>query len=895
MNLMHTLRALPLHTHALRAFLGTACLVLAACGGSADAPPPPGPSASGPAPAVAPAITEQPADLSVATGQPASFSVAASGTAPLNYQWQRNGADIAGATATTYALPTTALTDTGATFRAVVTNVAGSATSNAATLTVTSGAPVLTVTAQPVDTSVVAGTSASFTVGATCSSGVLAIQWQRSPASEPVWVAISGATAATYSIATVIGDSGAIFRALLDCSGQSGVVTSVATLTVTAPASVTLALLPITGLRDQADISSPAAIDQDAADSFTFITANRVKRVSTDLASITPVAGGQFAGSADGVGANASFSQPLGLAHDAAGNVIVADSGNHTIRRIAPDGTVSTLAGVAGSPGSADGTGAAASFNSPRGMALGPDGDLYVADSNNHLIRRITSAGVVTTYAGSVGGYADGAPLAAKFNSPYAVAVAANGDVLVADYSNARVRRIVRAGNAAGSVETLAGNGTIGTGQASSTPDGIGAAAVIAGPSGMVVRGNTLTLRDSVGLLRQIDLTTRAVTTLTGSRPLGEGRADGSATTARLDGLGVGVTGAPNGGFMLTDQQMVRSASATGTVRTIASGGAAGITSTGIGTLPQMPFSLGTFVAQGLAVDGAGNVVVSDSATRTVRRIAPSGAVTLVAGLPGGLGNALPSGFPLGGPVDGVGNEAQILGIGYAMTINAAGTIYLADGSGLRAIAPNNAVTTPAGSVTDIVTPVDGPGPTARFNRIFGLAVKPGGDLFIGDPGSAAVRRLDALNNVSTFAGVLGQSQLVNGAVAASRFVSPGRMAFAPDGTLYVVDVGTLAGGGLVRKISADGTTVSTLTVAGPFVGPLTVDAAGTLYYAEYNTGGLYMLPAGAAAATVVIPPGNGVVLGAAPRIKFIDQIAVLGPKQLVLSSEAQLLKVTLP
>ncbi len=889
MNLMYTLRS---HLFSL---IGTTCLVLAACGGSGDAPPPPVAGASGPPPAVAPAITQQPADLSVATGQPASFTVAASGTAPLAYQWQRNGADIAGATATTYSLATTVLTDSGATFRAVVTNVAGSATSVAATLTVTSAAPVLTVTPQPADTSVAAGTSASFTVGGNCSSGTLAIQWQRSPAGAPVWAAIAGATATTYSFATVIGDTGAQFRALLDCSGQSGAASNVATLTVTAPASVTLALLPITGLRDQADISSPSAIDQDPANSFTFITGNRVKRLSADLGTVTLVAGGQFSGSADGVGANASFNQPLGLAQDAAGNLYVADSGNNTIRRIAPDGTVSTLAGAAATSGSADGTGANARFNSPRGMALGPDGDLYVADNNNHLIRRITTAGVVTTYAGSVPGYADGAPLAAKFNSPAAVAVAANGDVLVADYSNARVRRIVRAGNAAGSVETLAGNGTAGNGPASSTPDGIGVAAVIAGPSGMVVRGNTLTLRDSVGLLRQIDLATRAVTTLAGSRLLGDGTADGSALTARLDRLGVGVTGAPNGGFMLTDFRSLRSVSATGAVRTLASTSAAGITASGVGTLPQMPFGLGTFIAQGLAVDGAGNVIVSDSVTATVRRIAPSGAVTLVAGLTGGSGGLTHLGTMTGGPIDGIGSEAQMLGIGHAMAINAAGTIYLADGSGLRAIAPSGAVTTPAGSVTDLVTPVDGPGPTARFNRIFGLAAKPGGDLFIGDPVSAAVRRMDAANNVSTFAGVLGQSQLVNGPVAASRFINPGRMAFAPDGTLYVVDAGTPAGGGLLRKISADGTTVSTVTAAGPFVGALTVDAAGTLYYAEYNNGGLYMLPAGAAAATVVIPPGNGILLGAAPRIKFIDQIAVLGPKQLVLSSEAQLLKVTLP
>ncbi len=873
MNFMHTLRAFPLHTlraHALRTFLGTACIVLAACGGSADAPPPPGLVASGPPPAVAPAITEQPADLSVATGQPASFSVSASGTAPLSYQWQRNGANITGATASTYALATTALTDTGATFRVVVTNVAGSATSNAATLTVTSAAPVLTVTAQPVDTSVVAGTSASFTVGATCSSGVLAIQWQRSPASEPVWVAISGATAATYSLSTVIGDSGAIFRALLDCSGQSGVATNVVTLTVTAPASVTLALLPVNGLRDQADITTAGAIDQDASDSFTFITASRVKRLSADLSTITPVAGGPFAGSADGVGANASFNQPLGLTHDGAGNVYVADSGNHTIRRLAPDGTVSTLAGLAGSSGSADGTGAAARFNSPRGIALGPDGDLYVADNSNHLIRRVTTAGVVTTYAGSVTGFADGAPLAAKFNSPSGVAVAANGDVLVADYSNARVRRIVRSGNAAGSVQTLAGNGTIAAG----SPDGVGTAAVVVAPSGLVVRGNTLTVRDSAGLLRQIDLTSTVVTTLTGSRTLGEGYADGTVATARIRAIGIGLTGAPNGGFMLADDLAIRSVSAAGTVKTLASHAAAGVTPTGTGTLPQMPFFLGS--PQALAVDAGGNVVVADSGVGVVRRVSPAGAVTLVAGLTGSFG----------GPVDGVGSEAQFGFLGFAITSDPNGVLFVADNYGLRRIAASGAVTEPAGSALAFGA-VDGVGATARFNRIFGLAVGPSGDLFIGDAGNNAVRRLDAANTVSTYAGVMGQGAHVDGAIATARFLGPRRVAFAPDGSLYVAE-------GQMRKISADGSTVSTLNPATQF-GVFTVDAAGTIYFADGNNGDLYMLPANAASATFLIRKAAANVLGSDPRLMSVDAIAVLGPKQLVISSGGVLLKATLP
>ena len=343
-------------------------------------------------------------------------------------------------------------------------------------------AVVPTITLQPANASMVAGSQAAFSVTATCSSGALGIQWQRLGSGEgATWADIAAAVAASYSLSTVIGGNGAQFRALLDCSGQSGTSSNAATLTLTAPGSVVLGLLPVVGLRDQAEIPSLSGIDLDPAGSFTFITANRIKRLSADLASITPVAGGPFAGSVDGVAGATSFNQPLGLTQDSAGNVYVADSGNHTIRRIAADGTVSTLAGLAGSSGTADGTGTAARFARPSGIAFGPDGDLYVAELDNHLIRRVTTAGVVSTYAGSTVDYADGSALAAKFNSPRALAVASNGDVLVADYSNARIRRIVRNGSVAGAVQTLAGNGTIAAG----SPDGIGTAAVIGGPIAM--------------------------------------------------------------------------------------------------------------------------------------------------------------------------------------------------------------------------------------------------------------------------------------------------------------------------------------------------------------------------------------------------------------------------
>jgi hypothetical protein len=158
--------------------------------------------------------------------------------------------------------------------------------------------------------------------------------------------------------------------------------------------------------------------------------------------------------------------------------------------------------------------------------------------------------------------------------------------------------------------------------------DGTGTAASIAGPSGMVVRGNTLTVYDATSVLRQIDLTTRVVTTLTGSRILGPGMADGPVGAARIRDIG-GVTGAPNGGFLLADFSALRTVSASGTVRTIANSYATGVTPTGIGTLAQMPM---TPSGGGVTVDPAGNVVIADSTALTVRRISPAGAVSLASG-----------------------------------------------------------------------------------------------------------------------------------------------------------------------------------------------------------------------------------------------------------------------
>lgn len=842
-----------------------AAAMLSACGGSADAPPPPESGAA----AVPPTITQQPADLTVTAGQPASFTVAATGTGPLSYQWQRDGVAIPGATSATYTIAQTVILDSDAVFGAVVTNLAGSATSNNATLTVNASAPVLTITPQPADTSVTAGTAASFTVGGNCSSGTLQIQWQRSAGAGVTWTDIASATATTYSLNTVIGDNGARLRAQLACSGQSGAASNAATLTVTAPGALTLSLLPIVGLRDQAEIPGMAGIDQDNAGSFSFITSNRVKRLSADLGTINTVAGSLASGSTDGPAATALFNIPLALTHDVSGNLYVADSNNHTIRRIAAsDGSVTTLAGAAGVAGSTDGTGAAARFSRPGGIAIGPDGDLYVSELDGGLIRRVTTAGVVTTYAGSTVGFADGAATSAQFNRPFGIAVAANGDVLVADQVNNRVRRILRAGNVAGLVETLAGTGS------GATPilDGIGTAAVIPFPSGLYVRGNTLMVRDNAGLLRQIDLTTAAVTTLTGSRTLGEGYADGSAAVARLRNLGSGITGAPGGGFMLADDIALRTVSAAGDVRTIATSGALGVTATGVGVLAQMPI----VSPQSIAVDPAGNVVIADSSARMVRRIDPSGVVTLVAGL-------IPA---IHGVVDGIGSAAQFADLGISIASDSTGVLYVGDDYGVRRIGTDNAVTFLAGSTATFGL-IDGNATTARFNRVFGLAVAPGNNsVFAAD--LTAVRSVDLAGNVSTYAGVLGQSGLVDGPIATALFQFPGATTVAPDGSLYVLE--RIAG--TIRRVAADGASVS--TVSGAFgVTAFTVDASGTLFYFDTNSG-LHMQPAGGIN-SLIIPLANTVVLGNNPRLPSLSAIAVLGPKQLVMVSGGQLLKATLP
>jgi hypothetical protein len=229
----------------------------------------------------------------------------------------------------------------------------------------------------------------------------------------------------------------------------------------------------------------PVTLDVDGAGNlYVGDTADDVVRKVTPAGAVTILSGtsGQT-GTADGTGAAAQFNDPSGLAAAGDGTLAVADTANGTIRRITAAGAVTTLAGSTTSRGNADGTGAAATFSAPTGLAQDAGGNLYVADATNHTLRRVTAAGAVTTFAGSAGvsGSADGTGANARFNHPTGVAVDAGGNVYVADTTNNTIRKIT----SAGVVTTLAGLAGV-----SGSSDGSGSAALFNRPGGLAVDGS---------------------------------------------------------------------------------------------------------------------------------------------------------------------------------------------------------------------------------------------------------------------------------------------------------------------------------------------------------------------------------------------------------------------
>ncbi|WP_248556602.1 NHL repeat-containing protein [Paraburkholderia terrae] len=313
-------------------------------------------------------------------------------------------------------------------------------------------------------------------------------------------------------------------------------------------------------------------------------------------------------GSGDGKGASASFYEPYGIAVDASGNLYVAEYGTSKIRKITPDGTVSTLAG-SGTPGSADGKGASASFNQPTGIAVDVSGNLYVADYYNNEIRKVTPDGTVSTLAGSATtqGSTDGKGASASFFEPSGIAVDGSGNLYVAEYGTSKIRKITPDGT----VSTLAGSGTPGS------ADGKGASASFNQPTGIAVdaSGNLYVADYYNNEIRKVT-PDGTVSTLAGSTTT-QGSTDGKGASASFyEPSGIAVDASGNLYVAEYGTSKIRKITPDGTVSTLAGSGTPGSAD---GKDASVSFNQPT----GIAVDVSGNLYVADYYNNEIRKITP--------------------------------------------------------------------------------------------------------------------------------------------------------------------------------------------------------------------------------------------------------------------------------
>lgn len=579
-------------------------------------------------------------------------------------------------------------------------------------------------------------------------------------------------------------------------------------------------------------------------------------------------------GNAEGTGSLAAFHGPRYTAVDSVGNVFVADYENSRIRKITPAGVVSTfgskierpsvlaidgsnnvyvanayaihkitpsgassvLAGDVSSNGSQDGAGTAARFNRPEGLAFDPTtGGLFVSDTQNHTIRRITMAGVVTTVAGAAGiaNSTDNATGAqARFNEPKGLATDSAGNVYIADYSNYTIRKI----DTSGAVSTVAGlAGNIGT------TEGVGNGARFWRPTSVVVAaGNNLFVTDAMNSIRKIDPTGQTSKFAGGGSNSGTVDGDGAGTAAGF-GWAVGISKDTAGNLYVADMlgQTIRKITAAAVVTTIAGqkvrdGSANGTLSSALFAKPQ-----------GAIADGSGNVYIADNNNHVIRQISAAGTVSTWLGAVGddntvnGTGASVRFASPSSMVKDSAGNlfvlqsgwnnirKINIAGVvstfagdpngtqgstdatgtnarfyqPSAMAIDSNDNVYVADRRNytVRKVTPAGVVSTLAGAAGANGN-MDAIGSSARFENITGLAVA-NGHLFVADSGNYTVRKVElATGAVSTFAGS-GVEGGQDGMGTAAKFGSQTSMAADTKGNLYVFDNGT----NTVRKITPVG------------------------------------------------------------------------------------------
>jgi sugar lactone lactonase YvrE len=539
-------------------------------------------------------------------------------------------------------------------------------------------------------------------------------------------------------------------------------------------------------------------------------------------------------GGSDGIGAQASFDTPSGLAY-AAGQLYVTDTENHTIRKIdLASATVTTIAGASGQPGAVDAVGTAARFLEPEGLALDGSGNLYIADTDNNTIRVMALAtGMVTTLAGKAGvtGASDGVGAAASFSKPKAIALDGNGNLYVVDTLNQRIRKVVVA---TGTVSTLPrfqaytlGVAVVGgdlwasladntvvrvsTSDGTTTPllgasgmvgftDGSGSAARFNNPAGLWFDGasSVYVVDETNAAIRIVNVASGAVVTFAGA--ISHGSVDGIGSAARFFAPQGLTADADNIYVADTNNDLIRKiVIATGTVTTIA--GAAGQMGTSDGKGGAARFNAPTAVA----VSGE-TLYVADTGNHRLRRIdLTSGNVTtlVVSAAPGAAFSGLdqPSCLAISGGHLYIGDFSQ-------------NTIYDLDLTKMTIDLLAGTLGVPGGA--------DGVGVQARFLGPLGIAADGNGQLFVADSTDDDVRQIDiATRAVTTLAGTSQSVGDGDGVAGAALFHYPSGIAADGVGDVYVADTANA----LLRHIDGKSRVVTTLVgnraAAGVRLGPL--------------------------------------------------------------------------
>ena len=662
-----------------------------------------------------PLIVTQPSGVATAAGSAANLRVDVSGAQPFSYQWYFNGTNaVPGGTNSSLFLANPGVSDSGD-YTVVVNNSDGSVTSSVAALLV--GIPP-TITNQPANQAVAEGDSVTFNVAPT-GTGPFTFQWL-----------LNGTALPNDVIATVAGG----------WVGDGSPATN-------------------------ADLNHPTSVAVDSSGSL-FIADyynNRVRKVDTNGIIITVSGNGTRSYSGDGgMATNASLNYPSGVVVDGSGNLYIGDSGNNRIRKVDTNGVITTvagngLAGYSGDKGAATKASLDFSYGPWTAMALDATGNLFIADFNNSVIRKVDTKGIITTAAGTPSfiGYAgDGGPAtAATFNGLMGLAVDASGDLFIADYNNLVIREV----DTKGIITTVAGTGNY----YDSGDGGAATNANLSNPLGIVVdaSGNLYIADFNSQFIRRVD-TNGIITTVAGN---GAGRYFGDGTNATNASLyspaGLALDASGNLFIADFDNNRVRKIDASGIITSVAGNGSGGYFGDG-----GAATAAGLFLPSGVTVDSSGNLFIADFDNNRVRQVDTNGIITTVAGngfdrFPGdGILAQLVSG---GGPVYSGDAEAATKALLWSpagVGVDGLGELFIADESNqrIRKVDTSGIITTVAGGGPHLgfhFAGDGGPATNAVLSAAAGVALDGFGDLFIADYYNNRIRKVDTNGIITTVAG----------------------------------------------------------------------------------------------------------------------------------------------